>query len=226
MMFDMLRRLEDEANRRTAAIRAGDTFSSLRDGPKWICRIASGTLRSEPDISQPLHTDASHLLLALRPANVELNSLETHGDGWLAKSEPDCNGKHSGYAYLGSDSSIEMVGVLRIGPWLTESKTWWPGIYELQLLKDLSTSIPQLIKQLRMPAPIYVFMNLIALSGTAIVTESDDGAERPFPIPPSFDTINFSPVLLGDLSCQEGIVNSLNKIRQLIGLKVSRPFYL
>ncbi|AXF05925.1 hypothetical protein CUJ88_46965 (plasmid) [Paraburkholderia hospita] len=119
-----------------------------------------------------------------------------------------------------------MVGVVKVGPWLTESSAWWPGLYELQLLKELPNSIRQLINQLGLSAPVYLFMNLVAVSGTAIVTESDDGTERPFPLPLDVDTVSFPPVALGESTYQEEIVDSLNKIRQVIGLKTSRPFYL
>lgn len=157
---------------------------------------------------------------------MRLSSVEPCGDGWLAQSDSDSNGRYSGYVYLGSDNSIEMVGVLKVGPWFPESRTWWPGTYELQLLKQLPTSIRQLIDQLDLPAPAYLFMNLIAISGTAIVTESDDGTERPFPIPAHLNTIKFAPVFLDKLASREETISSLNKIRQVIGLKTSRPFYL
>lgn len=225
-MFDTLTDLEDEANRRAANIVAGNAPIPLQDGPKWIGRISSVRQSDRASLGYPLQANISGLLLAMRPTNVVLSNIQPYENGWLAKSIPDSNGRHSGYVYVDGKKSIEMVGVLHAGPWLTESRTWWPGVYELQLLKELPTTIRQLISELDLPAPLYLFMNLVDVSGTAIVTESDDGIERPFPIPTDSGTVNFTPVLLDKLTYYESIVNALNKIRRVIGLKSSRPFYL
>lgn len=225
-MVETLANLEEEANRRAAAIMAGSSPIPLQDGPKWIGRISSERKGDGVTLGYPLQTNLSGLLLAMRPANVMLSCIEPYENGWLAKSAPDGNGKYSGYVYIDGKNSIEMVGVLHVGPWLTESQTWWPGVYELQLLKELPTTVKQLISQLDLPAPLYLFMNLVDVSGTAIVTESDDGIERPFPIPTDSGTINFMPVLLDKLTYHESVVNALNKIRRVIGLRSSRPFYL
>ncbi|WP_124572039.1 hypothetical protein [Burkholderia sp. Bp8984] len=225
-MVDTLTNMEEEANRRAAAILAGSSPIPLQDGPKWIGRISSDRKSDGVNPGYPLQANLSGLLLAMRPANVMLSSIEPYENGWLAKSTPDSDGKYSGYVYIDGRKSIEMVGVLHVGPWLTESRTWWPGVYELQLLKELPTTVKQLISQLELPAPLYLFMNLVDVSGTAIVTESDDGIERPFPIPTDSGTIGFTPVLLDKLTYHESVVNALNKIRRVIGLKISRPFYL
>ncbi|PQV44451.1 hypothetical protein [Paraburkholderia sp. BL21I4N1] len=224
--MDTLINLEEAANHRAASILAGNSPIPLQDGPKWIGRIASEKQRNGASLGYPLQANISGLLLAMAPANVILNSIEPYENGWLAKSAPDSDGRHDGYVYIDRREFIEMVGVLHVGPWLTESRTWWPGVYELQLVKQLPTIVRQLISQLHLPAPLYLFMNLVDVCGTAIVTESDDGIERPFPIPADLNKVNFTPVLLDMLTYHESVVNSLNKIRRVIGLKSSRPFYL
>ncbi|AIO43349.1 hypothetical protein K6Y76_16800 [Burkholderia cenocepacia] len=225
-MVDTLTNMEEDASRRAAAILAGCSPVPLQEGPKWIGRIASQRQSEEARHCYQLQADISGLLLAMRPANAQLTSIEPYKNGWLATSAPDDSGRYNGYVYVDSQNSVEMVGVLHVGPWLTESRTWWPGVYELQLLKELPTTVRQLISKLDVPAPPYLFMNLGDMRGTAIVTESDEGIERPFPIPADSSTMNFMPVLLDKLTYRESVVNSLNKIRRIIGLKSSRPFYL
>ena len=207
-MVDTLTNLEEEANRRAAAILAGSSPIPLQVGPKWIGRISSERKSDVMNLGYPLHANLSSLLLAMRPANVMLSSIEAYENGWLAKSPPDSNGKYSGYVYIDGKKSIEMVGVLHVGPWLTESRTWWPGGYELRLLKELPTPVKQLISRLDLPVPLYLFMNLVDVSGTAIVTESDDGIERPLPIATDSGTIRFTPVLLDKLTDHESVVQA------------------
>jgi hypothetical protein len=120
-----------------------------------------------------------------------------------------------------------MVGMPGVGPWLEERDTWWPGTYELPLLEQLSENGP--LRNLVGPrASSYVLMSLTEIDGTALVTESDNGIERPFRIPAGVDTIHFAPVCTGGPAeyWREALVAAFDRIRQLVGLRSARPFYL
>ncbi|WP_243771597.1 hypothetical protein [Burkholderia sp. D-99] len=219
----------ERARRRTAQVRFGDTPAVLQDGPKWVCQIVpDGAVRTgvEPIPSARV----VELLGRLKPANVALNGAAAHADGWLARSAPDAVGQCRAYAHLGADRTLEMVGMPGVGPWLAEGDTWWPGTYELPLLEHLSATVPPLygLPGATEIASAHLLMSLTAIDGTALVTESDDGIERPFRIPAGVDTIHFAPVRIDGPAplWREALVAAFDRVRHLVGLKSTRPFYL
>ncbi|RQS71614.1 hypothetical protein DID96_12895 [Burkholderia sp. Bp8963] len=217
----------ERARRRTAQIRFGDVPAELQDGPKWMCLIVPGqAVRAG---AEPISSArAAAMLGRLRPANVALTDSAAHAGGWLARSAPDTAGRCRAYARLDADRTLEMVGMPAVGPWCDERYTWWPGAYELPLLEQLSAIVPPLLDQPGPTAFAHLLMSLTAIDGTALVTESDDGIERPFRIPAGVDTIHFAPVCIDGpaIGWRDAVVDSFDRVRQLVGLKSARPFYL
>ncbi|TKC87675.1 hypothetical protein FAZ69_15380 [Trinickia terrae] len=206
----------------TAAERARIPLSG---GPKWICRIASEPADRRRWRNNPLPVGVAQTLLKLRPADVPMQRIEERERGLLAIPKTDDHGTYRGYAYLAPDRSIEMAGVIGVGPWADQERTWWPGAYELPMLKMLPTAVRTLLDQLLEGVTPFLFMALADIAGTALVTESE-GMERPFAIPPGIDTVHFDPVRLDDApGCRSAVETSFNRIRELAGLKNVKPFY-
>ncbi|WP_233633267.1 MULTISPECIES: hypothetical protein [Burkholderia cepacia complex] len=168
------------------------------------------------------------MLGRLKPANVVLTDPVPNADGWLARSSTDGFGRCRAYAHLGADRILEMVGMPGVGPWLDEHDTWWPGAYELPLLEQLSANDSPLRDLFGATAATHLLMSLTEVDGTALVTESDDGIERPFRIPAGVDTIHFAPVCICGPVAQwrETLVTAFDRVRHLVGLRSARPFYL
>ncbi|WP_244100459.1 hypothetical protein [Burkholderia ambifaria] len=168
------------------------------------------------------------MLGRLKPANVVLTDPVPSAGGWLARSSSDGGGRCRAYAHLGADRILEMVGMPGVGPWLDEHDAWWPGAYELPLLEQLSAHESPLRDMLGATARAHLLMSLTEVDGTALVTESDDGIERPFRIPAGVDTIHFAPVCIcGPVAhWRETLVTAFDRVRHLVGLRSARPFYL
>ncbi|TGN98785.1 hypothetical protein PL79_007130 [Burkholderia sp. USMB20] len=217
----------EHARRRTAQVRAGDVPAALQGGPKWVCRIVP----DHAPRSCEGHRSAAgtaETLGRLKPANVALTDPVPSAGGWLARSSTDGAGRCRAYAHLGANRILEMVGMPGVGPWLDEHDTWWPGAYELPLLEQLSANESPLRDLLGATAPAHLLMSLTEVDGTALVTESDDGIERPFRIPAGVDTIHFAPVRISGPVAQwrETLVTAFDRVRHLVGLRSARPFYL
>lgn len=219
--------IAEHARRRAAQVRSGDVPAALQDGPKWVCRIVPD---QEPRCGAEHRSAASMagILGRLKPANVPLTDPVASADGWLARSSTDRGGRCRAYAHVGADRILEMVGMPAVGPWLDERDTWWPGAYELPLLEQLSASGSPLRDLLGATASTHLLMSLTEVDGTALVTESDDGIERPFRIPAGVDTIHFAPVCIRGPAAQwrETLVTAFDRVRHLVGLRSTRPFYL
>ncbi|RQZ24972.1 hypothetical protein DIE16_34580 [Burkholderia sp. Bp9090] len=217
----------EHARRRAAQVRGGDVPAALQGGPKWVCRIV-------PDHAPRFcegHRSAAgtaETLGRLKPANVALTDPVPSAGGWLARSSTDGAGRCRAYAHLGANRILEMVGMPGVGPWLDEHDTWWPGAYELPLLEQLSAKESPLRDLLGATAPAHLLMSLTEVDGTALVTESDDGIERPFRIPAGVDTIHFAPACICGPAAQwrETLVTAFDRVRHLVGLRSARPFYL
>jgi hypothetical protein len=223
--MNKLSSMEQLAHDRTAAVRKGLAHLPLSDGPKVVTQIQA----HEPAAlgrRKPLSEEDIHPLLGFMPSHIEGLQVQSRGDAWLASAAPDGSGRYSQYIHVAADRSIELVGVLAAGGWGSESRTWWPGAYELPLLRALSTNAISILKQLGTGLPARVFISLTDIAGTAIITESDLGIECPFPLPAGIDTLHFAPVHLTETeSCRDTLSKSFNKIRELIGLKNTMPFY-
>ncbi|WP_346778395.1 hypothetical protein [Paraburkholderia sp. Tr-20389] len=182
----------------------------------------------EVDLEPIRFARSAELLARLKPANVRLTHGATYSNGWLARSMPDTDGRCRAYVRLTTDRTIEMVGMPGVGRWVAEHHAWWPGTYELPLLEQLPVIIQPLLEQLGVRAPAHMLMSLTAIDGTALVTESDDGIERPFRIPSGVDTVHFAPVCIDGPATQwrEAILATFDRVRHLVGLKSGRPFYL
>ncbi|NTZ85532.1 hypothetical protein FCJ61_21645 [Burkholderia metallica] len=217
----------EHARRRTAQVRAGDVPVALQDGPKWVCRIVPDHAQKSREGHRSVACTAG-MLGRLKPANVVLMDAAPSDGGSLAHSSTDGAGRCRAYAHLGADRILEMVGMPGVGPWLDEHDTWWPGAYELPLLGQLSANDSPLRSLFGATAGAHLLMSLTEVDGTALVTESDDGIERPFRIPAGVDTIHFEPVCIRGPVAQwrETLVTAFDRVRHLVGLRSARPFYL
>ncbi|MFD1557154.1 hypothetical protein ACFSHT_16250 [Paraburkholderia silviterrae] len=217
----------ERARRRTAQVRLGNVSTSLQDGPKWVCQIVPSN-ETQSDVGAISSTRMAATFGSLKPANVSLTNCVEHEGGWLASSARDEAGRCRAYAHLGVDRTLEMVGMPGVGPWLDERDTWWPGAYELPLLEQLPAIVAPLLGLGDKTGSAYLLMSLTAIDGTALVTESDNGIERPFRIPGGVDTVHFSPVCIGGpmVRWRGALIAAFDRIRHLVGLKSTRPFYL
>ncbi|RBJ71534.1 hypothetical protein C3L29_035770, partial [Pseudomonas sp. MWU12-2534b] len=169
--------------------------AALQDGPKWVCRIVPDhTPRSREGHRSA--ASAAEILGRLKPASVVLTDPVPRAGGCPARPATDGAGRCRAYAHLGANRILEMVGMPGVGPWLDEHDTWWPGAYELPLLEQLAANESPLRDLLGATAPAHLLMSLTEVDGTALVTESDDGIERPFRIPAGVDTIHFAPLCI------------------------------
>ncbi|MBR8167892.1 hypothetical protein KDX27_09235 [Burkholderia cenocepacia] len=217
----------ERARRRTAQVRFGDSPAALQDGPKWVCHIVPAHA-AQIGVDPIPSARAAQMLRRLKPANVALTDSISHAGGWLACSERDTAGRCRAYAHLGADWTLEMVGMPGAGPWLDERDTWWPGTYELPLLEQLTSTVTPLLDRAGATPFAHLLMSLTQVDGTAIVTESDNGTERPFRIPVGVDTLHFAPVCIGGAETlwREALVGVFDRVRNLVGLRSVRPFYL
>ncbi|WP_434664792.1 hypothetical protein P5W99_30240 [Paraburkholderia sp. A3BS-1L] len=216
----------ERARWRAAQVRFGNAPALLQDGPKWVCQIVPS--EAQKDVGEISSARVEAAFGTLKPANVSLTNCVEHEGNWLAASPDDETGRCRAYAHLGVDRTLEMVGMPGVGPWLDERDTWWPGAYELPLLEQLPTIVAPLLGLGDKNGSAYLLMSLTAIDGTALVTESDDGIERPFRIPGGVDTIHFVPVRIGGPAVlwRAVLINAFDRIRHLVGLKSTRPFYL
>jgi hypothetical protein len=226
-MPDMSFTIVERARRRTAQVRLGDVPTSLQEGPKWVCHIVPNN-EAQKDVGAISPARVSATFGSLRPANISLTNSVEHEGSWFASSAHDESGRCRAYAHLGVDRTLEMVGMPGVGPWLDERDTWWPGAYELPLLEQLPTIVTPLLDLGDETGSAHLLMSLTAIDGTALVTESDDGIERPFRIPEGVDTVHFAPVCIGGPTVlwRGALIAAFDRVRHLVGLKSTRPFYL
>lgn len=221
----MLDCVEDGAGRLAAALKLVSRVP-LQAGPKWIAWVTSDVAERQRWNGTALPPDTCEQLLQLEPANTLLKYLREDDDGYIATSGTNESGLHRGYARIGPDRTIEMVGVLGVGVWGEASQSWWPGAYEVPMLKMLSTTLRKLLDRSMQGTTPTLFMALTDIDGTAILAEHE-GMERPFRLPLGVNQIQFSPVRLDDTpSTRTALTASLNKIREIVGIGSDKPFYL
>jgi hypothetical protein len=224
--FEMLDCMEDGTCRPGIASKARGGCVPLRSGPKWIAWITSDATEHQRWRGSPLPSTAAQHLLRLEPANVTLKQLCERGDGYLAMSGSGRDGTYRGYAHIGPDRTLEMAGVLGAGVWGDAAQSWWPGAYELPMLRMLSTTVRTLLDQLMQGTTPTLYMALTDIAGTAIVSENE-GMERPFLLPSGMERVDFRPVRLNDSpSCRAALTASFNTIREIVGIGEEKPFYL
>jgi hypothetical protein len=223
--IEMLEFMEEGTGRPDVALTIGERVP-LRAGPKWMAWITGETPEHKRWRGSPLPPAVAEQLLQLEPANVVLKHLRKDDDGYLATSEINEDHQYRGYARVGLDRTIEMAGVLGAGVWGDALQSWWPGAYELPMLKMLPATIRTLLDQLMHGVAPTLYMVLTDIEGTAIVAEYE-GMERPFLIPPGIGQIQFSRVQLDDSpSCRTALTASFNRIREIVGIGERKPFYL
>ncbi|KJV29055.1 hypothetical protein VI06_10965 [Aquitalea magnusonii] len=199
------------------------TAIPMPDGPKWVCQLLPG----QPGIfdHQPADQRPSvhELLQQLKPLNLELEQGHSTAAGWMlnAPSSEACFSR--AYVLLRTDCSLEIVGVLPTGLWPPYQCTWWPGAYEIPLLKQIGLVFQPLIAALKWPTPVFLHMGLINLQDSALIAH-----ERAYPIPAEHHMLALPPVCFaGDTEqIKSELVQAFNCVRACAGVAMTHAFYL
>jgi hypothetical protein len=222
--FEMLHSIEDGICR--PGVEHYEAPVSLQAGPKWIARVSAAVENRKRWFDDPLPLAAKEQLLKLEPVNAVLKHISEHGDGYIATTDADGAGLYRGYATISVDRTIEMGGVLGVGVWGDAERSWWPGVYEVPMLKMLSNSLRSMLDLLMQGTTPELVMTLTDIDGTAILAEHE-GMERPFRLPRGVNRLQFCPVRLDDApSCRSALTASFGRVRELVGIGNDKPFYL
>jgi hypothetical protein len=198
----------------------------LQAGPKWVARVTVDAEYRKRWSGEALPSAAKGKLLELEPVNAVLKHLKEDGGGYIATSDFNEAGLCRGYAMLERDRTIEMAGVLGVGVWGDARRSWWPGAYEVPMLKMLSTTLRSMLDLLLQGTTPVLSMTLTDIEDTAILAEHE-GMERPFCLPAGVNQLEFRPVKLVDAPiCRSALTASFSKIREIVGIGNDKPFYL
>lgn len=201
---------------------------AMPPGPQWRCRLlpAPGVAGEPLSAAQRQHAQA--LLQQLRPAGIALAAPVPHPAGLLCHARPAADGRVQAYALLRSDRSVEMAAVLPTGCWPPHAHAWWPGVYEIPLLQQLTPLLLPLAGALALPAPRSLQMTLLALQGSALIAKHRHGSERAYPLPPGVDRIALPPVALDHCNddFRSALIRALDQVRLCAGAGAVTAFYL
>lgn len=201
---------------------------AMPPGPQWRCRL----LPAPGVAGQPLSTlqrqHALALLQQLRPAGITLAPPVPHPAGLCCHAAADADGRVPAYALLRGDRSVEMVAVLPTGYWPPHAHAWWPGVYEIPLLQQITPLLLPLADALALPAPCSLQMTLLALQGSALIAKRQQGSERAYPLPPGVDRIELPAVRLDgfDAERRRALIQALDQVRRGAGAGTATAFYL
>ncbi|MNT28681.1 hypothetical protein D3C72_1643860 [compost metagenome] len=151
-----------------------------------------------------------------------------HPAGLLCHAHPDTDGRVQAYALLRADRSVEMVAVLPTGCWPPHAHAWWPGVYEIPLLQQITPLLLPLAGALAQPTPCSLQMTLLALQGSALIAKRQQGSERAYPLPAGVDRIELPAVRLdgGDAERKRALIQALDQVRRCAGAGTATAFYL
>lgn len=227
-MFDIPQSISVQARERNAELSGGATALPMAAGPKWVCQIIPAAPEPLTTLSSAQRLAAQALLRQLRPLNIALGCCEAAEPTLLACSERDGDGLVHAYARVRPDRTIEIAGVLPTGFWQPEHRAWWPGSYEIPLLKQASAVFTPLLNALQLGCPTYLCMSLLGVQGSALIAKGQSGTERPYPIPAGVDTIQLPPVRVDAFteSTREMLIAALDQVRVCARVALPRPFYL
>ncbi|EEG10202.1 conserved hypothetical protein [Pseudogulbenkiania ferrooxidans 2002] len=218
--FVLSRRVEQ----RLAALAGGATLAPMATGPKWACLLVA----EAPAPSHEQLAAARPWLAALRPLNVPLQDWRNEATAPLVCSARDRAGRVGAYAGVGSDGAVEVVAALPCGLWSSEPRVWWPGSYEIPLLRQLDTVYAPLWQALRSGAPGYLCLSLLGMRGTALIAKGEFGNERPYRLPHEIDTLALPPVRFAGsaVEARDALMAALDQVRACAGVSPAHPFYL
>lgn len=216
--------LSQRVEKRTTALADGATLAPMAAGLKWVCHLVS----EAPAPSHEQLAAAREWLQQLRPLNVPLVAWVEGAPALLACSARDSMGRVSTYASVARDGAIEIVGTLPSGLWSGEPCAWWPGSYEIPLIKQLDTVYAPLLQALQRGAPSYLCMSLLGMRGAALIAKGELGNERLYRLPAEVDTLVLPPVRLEtfDVDAREVLMVALDQVRVCAGVTPAHPFYL
>lgn len=201
---------------------------AMPPGPQWRCRLlpAPGVAGHPLPAAQRQHALA--LLQQLRPAGITLAPPVPHPAGLCCHAAADADGRVPAYALLRGDCSVEMVAVLPTGYWPPHAHAWWPGVYEIPLLQQITPLLLPLADALALPAPCSLQMTLLALQGSALIAKRQQGSERAYPLPPGVDRIELPAVRLDgfDAERRRALIQALDQVRRCAGAGTATAFYL
>ncbi|SMF02831.1 hypothetical protein [Pseudogulbenkiania subflava] len=218
--FALSRRVEQ----RVAALAGGVTLAPMAAGPKWVCQLVA----EAPAPGQEQLAAARPWLATLRPLNVPLQDWSDEAAAALVCSARDSAGRVGAYAGVGRDGAVEIVATLPCGLWSSEPCVWWPGSYEIPLLRQLDTVYAPLWQALRPGAPGYLCMSLLGMRGTALIAKGELGNERPYRLPHEIDTLALPPVQFETAAAdaRDALMAALDQVRAYAGVSPAHPFYL
>ncbi|WP_232503500.1 hypothetical protein [Pseudogulbenkiania sp. NH8B] len=218
--FVLSRRVEQ----RLAALAGGATLAPMAAGPKWVCLLVA----EAPAPSHEQLAAARPWLAALRPLNVPLPDWRDEAAAPLVCSARDRAGRVGAYAGVASDGAVEIVAALPCGLWSSEPRVWWPGSYEIPLLRQLDTVYAPLWQALRSNASGYLCLSLLGMRGTALIAKGEFGNERPYRLPHEIDTLALPPVRFAGSAAEarDALMAALDQVRACAGVSPAHPFYL
>lgn len=206
----------------------GSAAVTMAPGPQWRCRV----LPAAGVVGQPLSAwqrqQALALLAQLRPAGIALSQHASHPCGELFHSGASAAGQVHAYALLRSDRSVEMAATLPTGCWPPHAHAWWPGVYELPLLQQITPLLLPLAIALALPAPCSLQMTLLALQGSALIAKRQQGSEQVYPLPADIDRLELPPVRFDCFTAatRSALIHALDQVRACAGASSATAFYL
>jgi hypothetical protein len=216
--------LSQRVDERSTALAGGATLAPMAAGPKWVCQLVA----EAPAPSREQLAAARPWLAALRPLNVPLVAWAEDAPSLLACSARDSAGRVGAYAAVRSDGAVEIVAALPSGLWSREPCAWWPGSYEIPLLRQLDTVYAPLWQALQRGAPGYLCLSLLGMRGTALIAKGEFGNERPYRLPDEIDTLALPPVRFeaAVTDARDALMTALDQVRVCAGVSPAHPFYL
>lgn len=201
---------------------------AMPPGPQWRCRLLPAPGVAGQPLSAAQRQHALALLQQLRPAGITLAPPVPHPAGLCCHAAADADGRVPAYALLRGDRSVEMVAVLPTGYWPPHAHAWWPGVYEIPLLQQITPLLLPLADALALPAPCSLQMTLLALQGSALIAKRQQGSERAYPLPPGVDRIELPAVRLDgfDAERRRALIQALDQVRRGAGAGTATAFYL
>lgn len=211
-----------------AAQPGGNAVVAMPPGPQWRCRLLPAAGVVGHALSAWQRQQALALLQQLRPAGIALAAPVPHPAGLLCPAHPGADGRVPAYALLRSDRSVEMAAVLPTGCWPPHAHAWWPGVYEIPLLQQLTPLLLPLAGVLALPAPCSLQMTLLALQGSALIAKRQQGSEQVYPLPADIDQLELPPVSFDYFTAasRSALIHALDQVRSCAGAHAATAFYL
>jgi hypothetical protein len=202
-------------------------YGNWHTGPKWICKI-------QPVDNIKFNVNAENVdeiiedFKQLKIINSYINKFFIKDSVLIGIGDQDVFGKEKALICIDDTSTLWIIGQIPSGYWRYGKLVWWPGCYEVALIRQYKLIVDIVIRKLHNGGPSSLSMSLHNIKDYEFIARSGCGDESAFMIPRKDEIFTYPLVIVdGDVEGDKiKLINSFNKLRMDAGVLPSDQFYL